>query len=421
MKTYRVAILGCRARGEAAARAYHAHPRTQPVGLCDVVRERMDALGDALGVSQAARFPDLDEMIERTQPDIVAIPVGTEFHYPLLKRVLAHGVNVEVEKPICTSLDQADEVLALAQQKGARVAVHHQRRVDPPMRAAWQAYQEGKIGQLRYLQGSDKGYYGGYGLMNIGTHVINNMLKFGVRCHSVTAVALTGGRPITPDDVVQAAQGMGIVAGDHITATLQFEGNVTGTMLLHRFPKVDNTANGMELYGTEGRLIWRVYGAWHLSQPHFVPDGTHDRWQALPVEYPPRFGPRGAGDADEAAGKADVDDYCFVDEYVRALDEGRDHECNGEEGRHVLEILMGILESAAYGRRVELPQVQRDHPLLRWRREHGLGDPEPAPRPYKEWLEAEEARIARRVGAHNGAAASPSRTNGALQPAGAAR
>jgi hypothetical protein len=113
------------------------------------------------------------------------------------------------------------------------------------------------------------------------------------------------------------------------------------------------------------------------------------------VEYPPGFAARGAGDADEAAGKADVDDYCFVDEYVRALDEGRDHECNGDEGRHVLEILMGILESAAYGRRVDLPQVQRDHPLLRWRREHGLNAPPEVPRPYREWLAAEDRRLGR--------------------------
>lgn len=415
MKTYRVAILGCRARGAAAALAYHAHPRTEVVALCDVVRQRIDALGDALGASEAARFTDLDEMIVRTRPDIVAIPVGTEFHYPLLKRVLAYGVNVEVEKPICTSLDQADEVLALAKQKGVRVAVHHQRRVDPPMQAAWRAYQEGRVGQLRYIQGSDKGYYGGYGLMNIGTHVINNMLKFGVRCHSVTATALTGGRLVTPDDVVPAAQGMGIVAGEHITATLQFEGNVTGTVLLHRFPKVDNTANGMELYGTEGRLIWRVFGAWWLPQPHFVPDGTHDHWEALPVDYPPGFKRRAASDTDESKVQADVDDYCFVDEYVNALDEGRDHECNGEEGRHVLEILMGVLEAAAYGQRVELPQTKRDHPLLRWRREHGLAEPDQMPRPYKDWLDAEDARVADR------AAITTAPANGACQPVGAAR
>ena len=75
MKTYRIAILGCRARGTAAARAYQAHPRAEVVGLCDLVSERLDALGAELGVP--ARFTNLDEMIRQTQPDIVAIPTGT--------------------------------------------------------------------------------------------------------------------------------------------------------------------------------------------------------------------------------------------------------------------------------------------------------------------------------------------------------
>ena len=102
MKTYRVAILGCRGRGTSTARAYQAHPRTQVVGLCDLIRQRVDTLGDELAVS--ARFNDLDAMIADTQPDIVAISTGTEFHYELCMRVLGHGVNIDVEKPICVDL-----------------------------------------------------------------------------------------------------------------------------------------------------------------------------------------------------------------------------------------------------------------------------------------------------------------------------
>ena len=81
MKTYCVAILGCRSRGTATAGAYHVHPRTAVVGLCDLVEERLNKLGDEIGVS--ARFADLDEMIRQTEPDIVTIPTGTEFHYDL--------------------------------------------------------------------------------------------------------------------------------------------------------------------------------------------------------------------------------------------------------------------------------------------------------------------------------------------------
>ena len=385
MKTYRVAILGCRGRGTAAARAYHAHPRTEIVGLCDLIEELLNTLGDEVGVS--ARFTDLDEMIRQTAPDIVAIPTGTELHHDLCMRVLEHGVHIEVEKPICADLIQADAVMAKAQEKGVRIAVHHQRRVAPSMQAIERVFKEGKIGELRYISASGKGYYGGYGLMNIGTHVVNNMLKFGGRCRSVTAQATTDGHPITPHDVLPSPSGMGTIVCEHVTATFQFDRNVTGTLLQHRFPRVDNSAYVMELYGSEGRLFWfEMGGAWWLPQPHFIPNGTHDRWEALEPIYPEHY------DADKGA---DEDDYGFADEYVRALDADRDHECSGSEGRHVLEILMGIFESAAYGLRVNLPQENREHPLLRWRSETGLDPPEEMPRAYGEWLSKELERFGR--------------------------
>ena len=43
------------------------------------------------------------------------------------------------------------------------------------------------------------------------------------------------------------------------------------------------------------------------------------------------------------------------------------HMCSGEEATHVMEVLMGVLESSAYQRTVHLPQADRGHPLLRWR------------------------------------------------------
>ena len=383
MKKYRIGILGCRSRGTAAAKAYHAHPRTEIVALCDLVPERMKQLGKIVNVS--THFTDIDEMIQKTQPDIVAIPTATDAHYPLCMHVLEHGVNIEVEKPICTDLVQADAVLAKAKEKNARVVVHHQRRVSPTMQSVAKELDEGKIGDLRYIYACGKGYYAGYGLMNIGTHVVNNMIRFGGHCRSLVTQATAGGRDLTPEDVLPSPSGMGTVTGEYVTASLQFDNNVTGTLIQQRFPRVESDAYVLELYGTEGRLFWsELKGAWLLSTPHYIPDGTHDRWEKLTPIYPEHY--------NNSSG-ADADDYCMVDEYVNALDEDREHECNGEEGRHVLEILMGIFQSAINGTRVDLPQENRVHPLIQWRNENGLGIPKDMPRDYGTWLKVETERL----------------------------
>ncbi len=385
MKTYRIAVLGCRGRGTAAARAYAAHPRTEIVALCDLVPELRDTLGDELGVE--ARYDDLDRMIAETRPDIVAIPTGTEYHYPLAARVLEHGCHIDVEKPICTSLEEADDLIARASARGLRIAVHHQSRTGRSLRAVTAAVAAGKIGEIRHVQASCKGYYAGYGMMNIGTHILNNFMALLGPCRAATGIALTGGRPSRPEDVVVAPGGMGIVVGERLTGILEYDGGVTATTLFHRFPKVDNEAYGFEILGTEGRLFWKIRGLWSLPAAHFVPNGEADQWETVPITPLPQFA--------EVVG-ADPDEMAYVDDYVQALDAGRPPQCSGEAGRHAVEINFALFEAAAYGKRVSLPQQDRSHPLLRWRTEHGLPAPEPGPRDYREWLAAEDARIANR-------------------------
>jgi predicted dehydrogenase len=206
-------MLGARNRATSAARAYHAHPRCEIVGVCDLVEDVLNRLSDELGVPVARRYSDLDQMIRETKPHIVAIPVATELHHPLCLRVLQHpGVSIDVEKPLCATLEQADEVLRLARSNRVLTAVHHQGRCGKALRTVQRELAAGRIGKLRHIVASDKGYYGGYGLMNIGTHLVNNML----------GLATTGGRPITPHDVLPSPAGMGIIAGENITATLSF-------------------------------------------------------------------------------------------------------------------------------------------------------------------------------------------------------
>ena len=139
----------------------------------------------------------------------------------------------------------------------------------------------------------------------------------------VTAHATTRGRPITPNDVLPAPRGNGIIAGDNITASLQFDNGVTGTLLQHKFDRINLDAHVVELYGTEGRLMWHPHGAWKLNNPHVVPQNGPPNWEALTPIYPDSF----AEAVKQISQNSEMieGDYWFVEEYVRALDEGHEH------------------------------------------------------------------------------------------------
>ena len=122
--------------------------------------------------------------------------------------------------------------------------------------------QRWKDWEIEIIHSSNKGYYGGYGLINIGTHKVNDMFKLAGPCRSVVSQATTNGCHITPHDVRQSLGGMGTIVGQHITATLQFDRNVTATLLHDQFSPINVDGSVMEWYGSHGRLVRHTDRAW---------------------------------------------------------------------------------------------------------------------------------------------------------------
>jgi hypothetical protein len=92
--------------------------------------------------------------------------------------------------------------------------------------------------------------------------------------------------------------------------------------------------------------------------------------------------------------KAHPSEFWYVDEYVKALDTNTQPPTNGNLAVHITEIMMGIFESGAYRKRVNLPQQKRDHPLERWAKETNTTIPKTTLN-YRDWLEAEDKRLGR--------------------------
>ena len=213
-------------------------------------------------------------------------------------------------------LAQADALLARAEELGTQIAVHHQGGSLRSLGAVKQALAAGRIGVPLHVTSSGKGYYGGYELMNMGTHMLNALLAVTGPCRRVAASVLTDGRPITAEDVVQSPSGMGTIAGQQITATLEFDEMLTGTLHQHMFPDIERDALGFEIAGTEGRLRWHYDGGWIQPVPWAVPGRA--RWEALRERQPPAPLPDG--------------EYWYVDDYVNALDAGGSHPATGAAG-----------------------------------------------------------------------------------------
>ena len=79
-------------------------------------------------------FDSLDALLDAV--DAVTIVVPTPAHFAVAQQVLARGIHALIEKPIATTLAEADEMLRLAAEHGAIVQTGHVERFNRAIRAA---------------------------------------------------------------------------------------------------------------------------------------------------------------------------------------------------------------------------------------------------------------------------------------------
>lgn len=127
----RVAVIGAGHFGREHARIYSTSENAQLVAVCDI----NEANGRPVAERFGARFvTDFRELIGEV--DAVSLAVPTESHHAIASALMDAGVSVLVEKPMTRTLDEADEMIALADSKGVVMQVGHLERYNPAVTAA---------------------------------------------------------------------------------------------------------------------------------------------------------------------------------------------------------------------------------------------------------------------------------------------
>ena len=91
----------------------------------------------------------VEDLLDQVELDGVYIATPTKLHEQQTLACLNAGINVLVEKPISTSLEAAEAMIALAAARGLTLMVCHKRSVDRPIIAMWQIIESGVLGRVR--------------------------------------------------------------------------------------------------------------------------------------------------------------------------------------------------------------------------------------------------------------------------------
>jgi len=135
MKKLKVGVIGIGYLGRFHAQKYAALPEVEIVGLVDIVLPRAKEWADKL---RTIAFSDYRKLLGAV--DAVSVVVPTDLHHRVAKDFLQSGSDILLEKPISTSLWEAEDLIATARENGRILQVGHLERFNPAILAV-----QGKI------------------------------------------------------------------------------------------------------------------------------------------------------------------------------------------------------------------------------------------------------------------------------------
>lgn len=119
----RVGVVGVGYLGQFHVEKYVHLPEVELVGVVDIDRARAGEVAGRFGTEAFYHWGDL-----LGEVDAVSISAPTQFHYEIAKGFLKEGVDVLLEKPMTTTLEEAEELIREGELSGAILQVGHLER-----------------------------------------------------------------------------------------------------------------------------------------------------------------------------------------------------------------------------------------------------------------------------------------------------
>ena len=120
-------------------------------GISDINKDDLQKLSK--NMDDVPYFTDYKEMINTIKPDGVIIATPTTLHYSIAKDLLNNFSlkGILIEKPVCNTLSEAEELLELSKQSQTKITVGHIEVFNPIVSKMLEIFNQGVIGDLRTL------------------------------------------------------------------------------------------------------------------------------------------------------------------------------------------------------------------------------------------------------------------------------
>ncbi|MFD1677477.1 Gfo/Idh/MocA family protein [Alicyclobacillus fodiniaquatilis] len=189
-------------------------------------------------------YLDVQEMLERAQPDLVCVCLPNQDHYDVTLQLIQAGVPLFVEKPLVFDLAQAKRLISEAAARNLFFGINFNHRYARPVALAHDAIQQGKLGQLVFATWR----FGGEGASD---HPHANL--FETQCHGFDMLEHLCGPVASVMAEMTDVTGNGF---NTMALSLKFENGAIGSMVgSYDSSYAYHDTHRVEVNGTDGRVV----------------------------------------------------------------------------------------------------------------------------------------------------------------------
>jgi predicted dehydrogenase len=302
-------------------------------------------------------------MLDAVKPQIVCIcQRWLDQHHAMCLSAAERGIHIYIEKPLCRTLAEADEIVAACERTHAKLAVAHPTRYSPKLKTIKELITADGCGQVLEFRGRGKEDKrgGGEDLWVLGSHVMDMIRAIGGAPQWCFATVTHNGKSITARDVVEGNEGIGPLAGDAVHAMYGMPGGA-----IAYFASVKNAGGspsryGLQIFGSRG-ILELAEGTMpeikFLADPSWSPGRSRARWRSVSSAGIDR--PEPLSGAEYRARHV-----LAIRDLIGAIEQPeRQPLCSVYEARGGIEMIVAAFESQRVGAPVTLPLANRRNPL----------------------------------------------------------
>jgi predicted dehydrogenase len=295
------------------------------------------------------------EMITGAEPEVVVVASPPDRHAELCLEALGSGAHVLCEKPLATSVANADRILAGAERAGRSVAVHHGFREQPIFRALRERIGSDGVGEMRFCQvwqlislapwdepAAWRAAAPHRSLLEGGVHFVDLMLVlFGERPEAVSAQRSAGGHEADADAVV--------------LVTLEFSGGRLGQLTLDRLSRGGDRYAEVraDCEGASLRASWGGRALLEAGKKRAGRAGIRLQLAGGGIAWEER-GLRRRTLARDPRRPELAGSEALLRKLIAAIESGTEPPSPGREARTTLEVIEAAYRSASSGERISL-------------------------------------------------------------------